>query len=763
MSLEQKQNSVRALTAFSFVLGTAMALCFLLPFWLVDGKPFIGVNDSVHLLVPLNVFTNESVKTGEVFWDWYSDLGGSFTGNYAFYTAGSPFVWLTLLLPAKALPAVMPFVLALKYGVASAAAFYYVQRFLEDKRFALIGAFLYAFSGFQATNLVFYHFHDATAFFPLLLSALEDKIEGKENWLFSLTVALNAFTNFFFFCGEALFCVLYFCFRTFGFLKFRAILRKTGRCLLEGCLGIGLAAVIFLPGFLYNVGNPRASETPYGLNALFFEPVEIMDNIKAYLFANEAMNWYTTLRPEDYSSTSLFLPFTGILPALLYIRENPKSWLKRLLLFCAVCSFVPVLNAAFVGFTFIYYRRWYYMFLLVLALAVTVQLESRKKCPAGGLAGWYFAAFLFVAVFLTVLPRNAEGDVYRQSGSIYFVYQAGVAFAGAAAVLWLMKNRQSGKDAFALLFAGVVLVGTLNSGLTLCRYRISEDNGQTVSDYMAAAESLSLPEDKNYRILSDEQNLGLYMRVPSVSTWNSAAHRNIFNFYEAVGLPRWITSDIRPEHTALKLLLSVRYDILNSPDPERACVDAYEGVSRSCYVYENERFLPLGFAYRYYLTEGQLAEYEPEARQRLLLKAAAVREEDVEAVSRFLTPLPEALREDTSEEAMEADYRERKARSSTDFTRTTFGFRAVLQNSEEGGAAYFSVPYDKGWSASVNGSPVPVYSSAGMMCVPLQAGENIIEFQYFPRETALGAGITVLSTALLLVLSLAGRKKKKHA
>ena len=56
----------------------------------------------------------------------------------------------------------------LKYLVACYTAQMYLKRFTKTAWNAVPGALLYAFSGYQSTNLVF-HFHSVTAFFPLLL------------------------------------------------------------------------------------------------------------------------------------------------------------------------------------------------------------------------------------------------------------------------------------------------------------------------------------------------------------------------------------------------------------------------------------------------------------------------------------------------------------------------------------------------------------------------------------------------------------------
>ena len=112
-------------------------------------------------------------------WIWNIDLGSSFVNTFSFYNLGSPFYWISLLFPRGSFPYLAGFLYILKYVVAGMTAYLYLRLFAEDRRYAVIGALLYAFSGFQTTNLEFFHFHDVTAVFPLMLLGLELSMKDK--------------------------------------------------------------------------------------------------------------------------------------------------------------------------------------------------------------------------------------------------------------------------------------------------------------------------------------------------------------------------------------------------------------------------------------------------------------------------------------------------------------------------------------------------------------------------------------------------------
>ena len=78
---------------------------------------------------------------------------------------------------------------------------------------------------------------------------------------------------------------------------------------------------------------------------------------------------------------------------------------------------------------------------------------------------------------------------------------------------------------------------------------------------------------------------------------------------------------------------------------------------------------------------------------------------------------------------------------------------------------FFSVPADKGWSATVNGKAVDVNTvTYGFVAVECEAGENQIEFTYNTPGFSTGAIVTVCGALILgvyLVISKYTRKEKK--
>ena len=157
----------------AFGINFLIALYALVPYIIMDGGIFTVSGDFNCQQIPFAVHANDAIKSGNVMWDWALDLGSSFLGGYAFYILGNPSFYLALLFPASWFMYVIGWIYTLKYALAGLFAFWWIRRYVKNPWYAIIGSVLYAFSGYSAENLMFYHFHDVVYLFPLLLMAFE--------------------------------------------------------------------------------------------------------------------------------------------------------------------------------------------------------------------------------------------------------------------------------------------------------------------------------------------------------------------------------------------------------------------------------------------------------------------------------------------------------------------------------------------------------------------------------------------------------------
>ena len=173
-----------------FAGGALLYLAAVLPFLIYHGGIFFYYGDYNVQQVPFYILAHRAVRSGRFFWNPYIDLGSSMGASMSFYLWGSPFFWLTIPFSEKMIPYILPLVMSLRYGTAMVTSYAYIKRNVRSNFWAVIGSLLYTFSGFQACNIVFQHFHDATAFFPLYLLTFDDAVGKNRTAGFTLMTAL---------------------------------------------------------------------------------------------------------------------------------------------------------------------------------------------------------------------------------------------------------------------------------------------------------------------------------------------------------------------------------------------------------------------------------------------------------------------------------------------------------------------------------------------------------------------------------------------
>ena len=140
---------------------------------------------------------------------------------------------------------------------------------------AVLGACLYAFSGFSIYNVFFNHFIDVVALFPWMLWALDETLyEQEEHYgLFAFWVGVNLLNNYFFFIGQVLFLVIYFiCKLTTK--DFPMNVRLFVRLAFESLLGAALGFVLLWPAVLSILQNPRTIDLSSGWGFLTYSKVQ---------------------------------------------------------------------------------------------------------------------------------------------------------------------------------------------------------------------------------------------------------------------------------------------------------------------------------------------------------------------------------------------------------------------------------------------------------------------------------------------------------
>lgn len=785
-----KNNKERYLLLF--VLSMAGMLLCCLPSFIVNKGIFLYYGDFNSQQEMFYYHSNEMIKNGNLGWDWGTDLGSSFIGSYSFYLLGSPFFWVTLIFPPSWEVYLIPIMLGVKTGCAAMFSYAYIRLFVKNKDAAFIGAMLYAFSGFQAYNVFFNHFHDATAVFPLLLLALELNIRENKRGAFALAVALCACISYFFFFGEVVFVVIYFLIRLISG-DYDITPGKLANLAFEAVLGVMLAAVIFLPACLDTISNPRINDHLWGADLLAYgDKFRIIRIIQCFFMLPDmpARNNIFNSETARWASIAGYLPLFSMTGVLAFVRTKKKHWAKRLIYTSFIMMVIPALNAIYAMMTASYYARWYYMPILIMAMMTSQMLEEdpgevRRAFPP-------VAAITAALTLCGLIPKKEDDKIvwfkFAKYPELYYIQAAGaVILTGLLAfLLYRFSKREDFLRKASLFTATACLVS-----MAVCVwYGVTQGpyNDYYIEHAVRGREQVDLSEFETEEDKASENNFYRIDTSPNVDNWcmfwgyssmrcfQSVVPSSIMVFYEKAGQERNVASRIEPKYYAYRGLFSVKYyfeEIVDNyssdttpkdPKPELEDMPTFKYVGRQngFNIYKNELFVPMGFVYDQYITEEEFEELPTLKKTNILMHAVVLDEDTIESCSDVLE------KSSTKSETLtmldfERQSEEKRASSCKSFEYDTNGFTATNEMDKDG-LVFFSVPYTEGWSAEVNGEKADIIKvSYGFMAVKCKAGENEIVFHYVTPGLKLGAASTILSIIVLTAYIIIYRKKDKPA
>ena len=307
----------------TFIISFIVAAAAILPV-LVNNNGYIAMShDFAAEEISYNILMNKAVKSGDILWNWGIDIGSNFVETFSFYGLGSPFMWIMLLFPAAMVPKLLGPVMILKFAAAATISSVYFNRHLKSKNLVVLASVLYAFSGFQCASVVFYHFQDPVAFFPLLLIGVEKLIEDKKHGWLAFGVMVNALCIYVFFFAEVIFVVIFYVVKYLipqishmcaqkkaagsslaDAVKPGKIVQPLIMCMLEGMLGVAMAGILLLPSVNGTMSNSRISQHISILSWFTMSTKNWLMLIKAFFLPGETMNTCLSVEYSDWMTNA---------------------------------------------------------------------------------------------------------------------------------------------------------------------------------------------------------------------------------------------------------------------------------------------------------------------------------------------------------------------------------------------------------------------------------------------------------------------------
>ena len=782
-----------------FLLGLLLSAAFIVPVMIEQGGIFFYYGDFNAQEISFYQLVHDEILRGNTNWTTLTDLGTPLVSSYLFYLIGSPFFLVTLLFPSEMVPYLMGPLFMLKFACASLTAYLYIKRYVKAPVYAVIGGLLYAFSGFSIYNIFFFHFHEPMIIFPLLLYAVDKFMYEDRHGLVAVCVFAACAVNYYFFAGMAVFVAAYWLMLVFT-NNYKLTLKRILLFIFEVILGFTATAFLVLPTVFFIIGNPRLSSFPDGYGAVTYDISQKYAAILSSFFFPPDLPAQPNFAPEadaKWASLGAWLPLVGMTGVIGYLQLKKRDWIKKLILLLTLFALVPIFNSMFQLLNAsIFYARWYYMFTLILALATVKALED-KETDWGRAFRWSAGITFGMALLIGLMPNTYEDEYGEETFKIglqeyderFWIYAAIAMFSLALFALVIFMFRRKPRMMSALVLAGVCVISTLSSTYIVQTGNTLDYDEKEYLKVNAVNKVGTIDIDDIDSSRSDfvecPDNLGMFWQIQSINTFHSVVTTGIMDFYNEIGITRDVASRPELEKYGIRGLLSCKYLFdaeYNNDDEEYRFIDEdkktkmpgweYLKTINGCKVYENKHYVPMGFTFDSFISQYEFSNIDNRNKSEAVLKSMILSNEDLlkySDITGYSEDDIKELKRDEKNETDEFDSKtidymygtdayindcEKLAENTCDvFKYNKDGFTARFDNKGGDNLLFFSVPYDDGWSAYVNGKKADiVIADYGLMAVKVDGNsENDIVFVYEPVGFRTGIIISAVCAIIFVI------------
>lgn len=636
---------------------------------------------------------------------------------------------------------------------------------------SIVGAILYSFSGFMLVGAGWYVFSTQGVYLALYLWGFERLFQKKSGWMLGLSVFLIAFNLPVDLYLMSFFLLFYSALRTYE--EHGADLKKFGQVYLSlilwGTIGFLMSMGMLIAMIDQIANSPRVSGESAFFDSLMAKGVGLTEGTEGLtiigrLFANDFFygaaydtntgqlnykGWYNYLEaPALYCglSTLLLLP-----QAFVHYTRRQKIVGAIGLGLLILPLFVPFFRNALWLFSGDYYRIYSlfvslgFMFLGLRAL----DLIYKKKQVNLWLLGisFIFWIFLMFAPFLSAKGVEVDGSMRN----ILVILM--IAAAAAIGAMQWPQYRASARIALLVIVSLEALyIGSSTystNRLVITKTEFQQNIGY--KDYTVDAVNKLKQQDPGfYRVEKIGYRSGVAMHGSTndakaqdyfaSASYHSFNQKNYIRFLSKLNVidpkdenqTRWAPGvNTRP---LLQEISSTKY-ILTKGNGQKFWFTDYDSIG-DVKILQNPYFLPIGFTYDQLLNEAtfdQLSTTNQSVKKQIaLLKAITVEDSDLGAFQGLAKFDTSKINPNYLIQELEADVNARRAEALQLDSWSQNHFKGSIKVSKPK-ALFLSIPYEKNWTAKIDGKEVPIYrANAGFMAIPLAAGEHSVELRFSP-------------------------------
>ncbi len=647
----------------SYGLAFALPVVSMLIVMLIGGyEPFGDLSmlysDMYHQYYPFWVEFRDALRSGDsMLYTWSVGLGMDYLSLISYYLA-SPLNLLGILVPADLTLEFYSLLMPMKLGLASLFFAIFLSRIFqrEDYSISFFGAF-YGLCGWALAYQWNVMWLDTFALLPLLTLGTIRLLRDKKCVLYTVTLFLSVFANYYIGLFSCIFVLLVFiCYEICRWKGMKRFFSDLFRIAWFSILGIGMTAILTIPAFM------GLQNTQSGINAFpegFRLNIASENTLMGLLDAMRQVAGNTMGGTEPSFKEGLPNLYCGVGTVLLAFLFCIGSSAKLREKICSVClllffmlSFIiRQLDYVWHGFHFtnmIPYRFSFLFSFVLLYMAYRSYLERKQ------FERWQIISGGLLCLGLILCSNNRTDWIYLCYNIGFLVLYGGIFFAfcpkprkeepeseqdaPAPTPYEKPKHNHSAMAAYALVFVVVLELGinVLNFGLrfpatAVSNYPMGTKETKAALAYMRDQESGNLfyrTETTHSQTLND----GALNDYNGISTFTSSANVKVTKFMQALGYGakntynRYCYEESSP---VSDLFLAIKYRLERNGNVIDNQFYPIAFSSDNVYLLENSAYLPLGF-----LAEPELADLSFEHQndfgfQNRLFRAATGLQEDV--------------------------------------------------------------------------------------------------------------------------------------
>lgn len=620
------------------ILFAIMACVVFAPFY-YNNKSFVWSRDGLTQHLPALTYwgsamrqTLENIFVHHTFeipmWDLSIGYGSDLITTLHYYAIGDPLNLFAVLVPADKTEYLYCALVILRVYLAGLTFSMYCRYRQKDTYATLVGALIYAFSGYTMYVSVRHpYFVNPMIYLPILLIGIEKIFKKQKPYLFIIITAISALSNFYFFYMLAILIFIYAVFRYIMIFK-RIEIKELICWVAKFCgyflIGTCIAMIILLPNAMLILGSSR-----YGVERtipLFYSEKHYYSILLSFISANPT-GAYTNLNFSPVALISIFV---------LFIQKKERLPLKIGLLLTTTFFLTPFFGYVLNGFAS-NQNRWIWGYAMLVAFISVemiprfVQLKISEKIKV--------LVFTLLYTIIDVFALSKISDSYHMCILIALIVLE------LSVIVILFVGRLRSKRVFQILLTGITCLGIgINAYFIYSEKQadyVSEFNdlGTAYSSLITTPSSLlkDLTDDSIYRYDRDCDN-GEVMNSSMIQNLNNVGYRFsmsdgiISNFNEEHYLNTardysYLTLDNR---TVLDVLASVKYFIIKAgktqdlPYSYNKFVTSKKINNIEYEVYTTDNYLPLGYTYSNYITSDEFNSLSVTEKQWALLQGVVL-------------------------------------------------------------------------------------------------------------------------------------------